>query len=362
MDDRTLTRSTATHTPDLTWPRLLATLAAGRDLRADEARWAMERVLDDDFRPEQLAGFLMGLRVKGESAAELSGLVAAALDHAVPLDVDGGRCVDLAGTGGDGGSTVNISTMASVLVAACGVPVVKHGGRSASSKCGTADVLEALGIPLDLPPAAVAEVARRAGITFCFAPVFHPALRNAAPVRRALGVPSAFNLLGPLIGPARPRHQVVGVADLRAAPAIAGLLAERGTSALVVRSEDGTDELTTTAPARIWAVQDGTVTEERLDPAGLGLAPAPAGALVGGGPEHNARVLREVLAGATGPVLDTVLLNAAAALIAARPRPGRVVPRFPAALHEARQAVESGAAPKALDGWLTAVRDVRTAG
>ncbi|MFE0517211.1 anthranilate phosphoribosyltransferase, partial [Streptomyces sp. NPDC058964] len=347
MDDKPLQQPRTGTGPDgLSWPHVLAVLAAGRDLQAQDTRWVMRRVLDDDFRPEQLAAFLMGLRVKGENAAELSGLVEAALDHAVPIDVDGGRCVDLAGTGGDGGSTVNVSTMASIVVAACGVRVVKHGGRSASSRCGTADVLEALGLPLDLPPAAVADVARRAGITFCFAPAFHPALRNAAPVRRALAVPTVFNLLGPLLSPARPRFQVVGVADLRAAPAIAEVLAARGTSALVVRSEDGTDELTTAGPARIWTVRGGTVTPELLEPAALGLAPAPTGALAGAGPEYNARVLRRVVAGEAGPVLDTALLNAAAALIAADPRPGPLVPRFTPALHRARQAVASGAALK----------------
>ena len=236
-----------TSTP--TWPGLLAELLAGRDLDVGRAGWAMDQVMRGEASDVQLAAFLVALRAKGETSAELEGLAAAMLSHAVPLEVPG-PTVDLVGTGGDQAHTVNISTMASLVLAGAGHRVVKHGNRASSSSSGSADVLEALGVRLDLPPARVAELATEVGITFCFAQVFHPAMRFAAGARRGLGVPTAFNVLGPLTNPARAGAAAVGVADRRLAPLVAGVLAARGTSALVFRGEDGLDELTTTGPAR----------------------------------------------------------------------------------------------------------------
>ncbi|WP_345711333.1 anthranilate phosphoribosyltransferase, partial [Kineococcus glutinatus] len=258
-----------------TWRQLIAALVAGRDLEAGQTAWAMDRVMDGDVEGVQLAGFLVALRAKGETVEELEGLATAMLEHAVPIAVPG-PAVDLVGTGGDMAHTVNISTMAALVLAGAGHRVVKHGNRAASSACGSADLLEELGVRLDLPPARVADVAVEAGITFCFAQVFHPGFRHAGPVRRTLGIPTAFNVLGPLTNPARPAAAAIGVADARMAPLVAGVLARRGTSALVFRSEDGLDELTTVSPAQVWTTAaDGRVHRVRLDArADLGLAPA----------------------------------------------------------------------------------------
>ncbi len=237
------------------------------------------------------------------------------LDHAVRIEVDG-PCVDVVGTGGDRRNTVNISTMAALVVAGAGARVVKHGNRAASSSTGSADVLEALGVDLDLPVDRVAAVAERVGITFCFAQRFHPAMRHAGAVRAGLGVATAFNFLGPLTNPAQPVASAIGVADPRMAAVMAGVLAARGRSALVFRGDDGLDELTTTGPSRVWWVRDGEVREQELEPARLGLPRSELADLVGGDSAHNAAVVHDVLDGARGPVRDAVLLNAAAGLVA----------------------------------------------
>jgi anthranilate phosphoribosyltransferase len=246
---------------------------------------------------------------------EISGLATAMLRLAPPVTVPG-RAVDVVGTGGDQAHTVNISSMAAVVVAAAGAPVVKHGNRAASSRSGTADVLEALGVAIDLPAAGVAECVARAGIGFCFAPVFHPSMRHTGGVRRELGVPTAMNVLGPLTNPAQPPAALIGCADARMAPVIAAVLAGRGTSALVVRGDDGLDELTTTTTSTVRVVSGGVVRTETVDPAALSIAPATREDLRGGDAAHNADVFRALLAGRDGPVRDAVLLNAAAALVA----------------------------------------------
>lgn len=297
------------------WPRLLTRLLRGEALTSAETTWAMEQIMTGDAAPAQVAGFAIALRAKGETADEVVGLVEGMLRHALPLDVDR-SAVDTCGTGGDRAHTVNISTMAALVVAGAGVRVVKHGNRAASSASGSADVLEALGVAVDLPPSGVARCVREVGIGFCFAPIFHPALRHAAAPRRELGVPTVFNVLGPLTNPARPRAQAVGVADPRMARVMAEVLAARGTAALVFRGDDGLDELTTTTTSRIWLVHAGTVRETSLDPRALGIPEARVEALRGGDAADNAAVVRDVLAGAPGPVRDAVLLNAAAALVA----------------------------------------------
>ena len=242
------------------WPEVLSALVAHHDLSADQATWAMGEILAGEATPSQIAGCAVALRSKGETIEELEGLVEAMYAHATPLHVPG-RVLDIVGTGGDRSMSVNISTMAAIVAAGAGAPVVKHGNRSASSKAGSADVLEALGVRLDLPPEEVARVGREVGITFCFAPAFHPALRHAAVPRRELGIGTTFNFLGPLAHPAKPQAQAIGCADARMAPLMAGVFSRRGVDAWVFRGDDGLDELTTTTTSHVWAVSGGEVTE-----------------------------------------------------------------------------------------------------
>lgn len=333
------------------WPQLITSLLAGEDLGREQTAWAMDQVMTGEATPVQLAGFLVALRGKGETTEEVAGLAASMLAHAVRIEVPG-PSVDVVGTGGDRRHTVNISTMAAIVVAGTGRRVVKHGNRAATSASGAADVLEALGVRLDLPPARVAELATEVGITFCFAQVFHPSFRHAAAARRELGVPTAFNFLGPLTNPAQPQAAAIGVADLRMAPIMAGVLAGRGASALVFRGEDGLDELSTTAPSQVWVVGDG-VTQVRVDPLDLGVPRATLEQLRGGDANHNAKVVRDLLAGTVGPVRDAVLLNAAAAVVAAdgagRGEPAALLAQ---ALTEVADAVDSGRAGEVLDRWV----------
>jgi anthranilate phosphoribosyltransferase len=320
----------------------------------------MDRIMSGEATPVQVAGFLVALRAKGESVEELSGLAETMLRHAVPIQVPG-RTVDVVGTGGDRAHTVNISTMAALVVAGAGEQVVKHGNRAASSACGSADVLEALGVRLDLTPEQVASVATDAGITFCFAQVFHPSFRHAAVARSQLGVPTAFNFLGPLTNPAHPSASAVGVADLRMAPLVAGVLAARGASALVFRGQDGLDELTTSGPSTVWEVRDGRVVEQTLDPSQLGVGYSPVESLRGADAAYNAQVARDVLAGAHGPVRDAVLLNAAAALVAsagADGQTGELAERMRTAIERASASVDSGAAADVLQRWVAATVSV----
>ncbi|WP_030512171.1 anthranilate phosphoribosyltransferase [Microbispora rosea] len=338
--------------PSRSWPRLLTTLLRGHDLDADDTRWAMRQVMDDAADPVQLAGFLVALRAKGESAAELRGMLDALMERVVPLPVDGADVVDIVGTGGDGAHTVNVSTMAAIVVAAAGTPVVKHGGRSASSKAGAADVLEALGLPLDLTPDDIARCVRDIGIGFTFAPRFHHGLRYAGPVRKALGVPTAVNYLAPLTNPASPRAALVGCSNPALAPVLANVLAERGASALVVCGQDGLDEITTAAPTSVWITESGGVRQETLDAADFGLARSGQDALRGGDAAYNASVVHRVLAGEEGAARDAVLANAAGALAAHRGFGGSLRDAFATCLENARRAVDSGAAATTLESWL----------
>jgi len=335
------------------WPQVLTALVSGEDLDADQTAWAMHEILSGEATEAQIAGFAVALRAKGETVEEVEGLVRTMYDHAAPLTVPG-RFVDIVGTGGDRSRTVNISTMAAVVTAGAGVPVVKHGNRAASSASGAADVLEALGIRLDVPSDQIADIAAEAGITFCFAPVFHSSLRHAIPVRRQLGIATTFNFLGPLTNPARPAAQALGVADRRMAPIMAGVLAARGVDALVFRGDDGLDELTTTATSSVWVVDGGsaTVTEESFDPAELGIARATAEDLRGADPDHNAKVFTRVLGGEPGPVRDAVLLNAAAGLAAYAGSEGSLSERLQAGLTQARESVDTGAAGDILERWV----------
>jgi anthranilate phosphoribosyltransferase len=332
------------------WPGLLAALLDGRSLAGVETAWAMEQVMAGDATPAQIAGFVTALRAKGETADEVAGLVEAMLRHAARIEV-AAPAVDTCGTGGDRAHTVNISTMAALVVAGAGARVVKHGNRAASSSTGSADVLEELGVVVDLPPAAVQECIERIGIGFCFAPVFHPALRHAAAPRRELGIATVFNFLGPLTNPALPSAQVVGVPDPRMAPVMAGVLARRGTSALVCRGDDGLDELSTVTTYRVWVVRDGAVSEAVVDPDELGVPRSAPADLRGGDRTVNADVVRRLVAGERGPVRDAVLLNAAAALVAVSPGGGSLAAELTAGMARAAEAVDSGAAGDVLARW-----------
>jgi anthranilate phosphoribosyltransferase len=344
------------------WPAVLTALMSGAELDADDAAWAMAEIMAGDASPAQLAGFAVLLRAKGETAAELGGLVRAMLDRALPVPVEG-RAVDVVGTGADRAHTVNISTMAALVVAGSGRRVVKHGNRAASSACGTADVLEELGVVIDLPPEGVARTVYEVGIGFCFARVFHPGMRHAGPVRAELGVPTFFNFLGPLTNPARVKAAAVGCADRRMAPLMAAVLAARGDTALVFRGDDGLDELTTTTTSSVWVAADAAVTEVSLDPTSFGIVPVPPQALRGGDATHNAAVVRDVLAGGGREgIRDAVLLNAAAAIAV---YDGLSADGLDAALRggldEAADAVDSGAAASLLDRWIAASQAARPA-
>ncbi|WP_431044844.1 anthranilate phosphoribosyltransferase [Streptomyces sp. P1-3] len=336
-----------------TWPDVLKSLLAGADLSADDTAWAMDRIMLGEATDAQIAGFLVALRAKGETVAEVTGLVRTMYAHANVIEVPG-RTVDIVGTGGDLAKTVNISTMSALVVAGTGAKVVKHGNRASSSASGASDVLEKLGVNLDLSPRRVAEVVEEAGITFCFAVKFHPALRHVAPARRELAIPTTFNVLGPLTNPARVKAQATGVADARMAPIVAGVLAERGSSALVFRGDDGLDELTTTATSQVWVVRDGTVTRQSFDPRDVGIELVPVEALRGADASYNADVARRLLAGETGPVRDAVLLNSAAALVALEPGGGTLAEQLAAGMAKAAESIDSGAAQRALERWVEA--------
>ena len=343
------------------WPMIISALLEGEDLSVSDAAWCMEQVMTGTATPAQLAGFLVALRVKGETVDEIVGFRDAVLEHAVPLPVDP-MALDIVGTGGDRFGTVNVSTMASVVAAASGVPVIKHGNRAASSASGSSDVLAALGLDLALPAERVAEVLDEAGITFAYAAAFHPGFRHAGAVRSELGVPTVFNYLGPLCNPARPEASAVGVAHLDRVPLFVGVFQTRGATALVFRGDDGLDELTTTGHSHMWEVSLGQVREHDLDPRDLGIQRSTIDQLVGGDAAHNAAIVHEVLAGELGPVRDIVVLNAAAGLVAfdLAKDPNQfqraIVERFRDKMAIAAEVIDSGAAARKLDEWIAATK------
>jgi anthranilate phosphoribosyltransferase len=336
----------------ITWPRLISALIDGKDLTAGETEWAMNTIMSGEATSTQIAGFLVALRAKGETVDEMAGLVDAMIAHANPISISGEK-LDIVGTGGDQLNTINISTMAALVAAGAGAKVVKHGNRAASSTSGSADVLEALGVRLDLPIDRVARNAEEVGITFCFAQVFHPSMRHAAVARREMGVPTAFNFLGPMTNPALVQASAVGVANARMAPLVAGVLARRGSRGLVFRGNDGLDELTTTGPSTVWEIRDGEVSEQQFSPADLGIRPATIEDLRGGDAQANAVVVREVLSGSRGPARDAVLLNAAAGLVSYDlTAAGPLLDRMREALDRAAESVDSGAAAAVLEKWV----------
>jgi len=340
----------------LIWPEVLARLSRRESLTAAEAEETLAVVLAGDATPVQVGAFLALLHAKGETSDEVTGLSRAMVNAAVPCPLgvhEGGAVVDLVGTGGDRLASINVTTLAAFITAGCGVPVCKHGNRAASSSVGTADVLEALGVAIELGPEGVARCVSEAGMGFCFAQRFHPAMRFVGPVRKELGVPTVFNFLGPLVNPARTRHQLVGISDPSMGPVMAGVFGATGSRhALIVHADDGLDELSVTSPSSVLEVSgDGSgefeLTEWRVDPTALGLAPATMADLRGGDAAFNAAVIRSVLEGERGARRDIGVLNAAAALVVA----GRVddVER---GLGLADESIESGRAAEVLDALV----------
>ena len=323
----------------------IAKLVRCESLTESEASSAFETIMRGDATPVQIAGFIVALRMKGETVDELTGFAKTARGMSTPIAVDA-DLLDTCGTGGDGLATFNISTLAAIVAAACGAKVAKHGNRAASSLCGSADVLEQLGVKVDLPPEGVARCIGEAGIGFLFAPIFHPSFRFAGVPRKELGVRTVFNVLGPLCNPAAARYQSLGVADGAMAGKMAEVLMRLGVvRAIVFHSDDGMDELSVSSPSHVIEI-DGRRNEYELDPRDLGVDLAPLHAVRGGGPEENARLAREVLGGAKGPRRDVVLLNAAAALRAAG-----IAREWKDGMGAAADAIDSGRATEVLDRW-----------
>lgn len=338
------------------WPALLTLLLDRNHLTADQARAAMDTILAGDATPAQLIGFVVALRAKGESASEMSGLLDSVLEHAsiVPLsDELRASAVDIVGTGGDHSHSINVSTMSAVVVAAAGVPVCKHGARSASSKCGAADVLETLGVAIELTPDGVAHCIDQAGMGFCFAPAFHPAFRFAAPSRREIGIPTVFNLLGPMASPGRVRRQVIGVANAAFAERMIETLKSHGSDHAWVVHGSGMDELTTTGPSEVIELKDGEISRFSIDATEFGLERVGSDALVGGDPEFNAAAARRVFAGDAGAHRDIVCLNAGAGLVV-----GGRADDLAAGIALAGRLLDDGSAAATLDRLIAASQEV----
>lgn len=343
---------------EITWKSILLKLVGGDHLDFNESRWYVDALMQGDANPAAVGAVLATQQQLGLTSPEVAGAAEAMVRHAVPLHVDG-ETTDIVGTGGDGAATVNLSTMGAVVAAACGVRIVKHGNRAASSQCGAADVLEAMGLPLDLSPERVARIGNEVGITFAYAKTFHPAMRFVGPVRSALGIPCVFNVLGPLTNPAQPSHVAIGCANRELSPLMAGVYAGRGQSGMVYTSHEGLDEMAPTGPVSIWEIADGAVRETEFDPVSqLGLEPVAIADLKGGKPAVNADIFRRFLAGEPVPSRSTALLNAASAIVA----DGHLVgdgdlhDRFVKAYALAEQAVDSGVAVRKFDAWIAAAQ------
>ena len=337
------------------WPAVLGRLIERADLSEEATAWAMDQIMSDAATPAQIGAFAVALRAKGETPGEIAGMADAMLQHARTVTLDT-RAVDIVGTGGDRSGSVNISTMTALVTAAAGVPVVKHGNRAASSKAGAADVLEALGVAIELSPQDVRRCVDELGIGFCFAPRFHPALRFAGPTRAELGVPTTFNLLGPLTNPAQPAAGMIGCAYPDQTTTLAEVFARRGNSTLVVRGDDGLDEITATTTTSAWVVSGGTVRAESIDPAALGCHYAAAADLRGGTAAENATVANDLLAAKAGPVRDAVLLNAAGAVAAHTGFTDSLRDDLEVGITRAADAIDSGAAADLLARWATLSR------
>lgn len=353
----------------INWKDILSLLGAQTDLTIDQAKWAMQTLMSGTATDAQIAAFVFGLKVKGETADEVSGLVTAMLENSVRVPL-GRIAVDVVGTGGDGANTVNVSTMAALVVAGAGIPVLKHGNRAASSKSGTADVLEALGVAISIAPEHVSTCLVDAGIAFCFAPSHHPAMRYAGPVRKELGIPTVFNVLGPLANPGQPQAALLGCADIRMAPVLAQVQLERGLHSIIVRSDEGLDEMSTSATSQAWDTTSGFLRHEVIDPKVLGLQPSNLEQLRGAEASQNAQVVRDLLAGSIegdlAVIREVVALNAAAAIVAYDAANGdkrfgevsaTLTSRIRKALPMAFKSIDEGGAQKALSRWVKVTQE-----
>jgi len=335
------------------WDLHISRLNAGLDLESDDVQWCMNEILTGKADKEITKQFLLALKEKGETSEEVGALVAQMYQHCAPISISE-RAVDTVGTGGDGAHTINISTTAAIIVAAAGVKVVKHGNRAASSKSGSADLLEALGININLDGSGVERTFREIGIGFCFAPVFHPAMRHAAPARKELGVPTVFNILGPMANPAKPQAAAIGVANHRMHLIMAQVLANRGVDGFVFRGDDGLDEITLATTTSVLTIGKGEISSDLIDPQDFNIQRAPISALVGGDSTENARITMAIFAGERGAPRDAVVLNAAAAIAA-------YDARFDLNLHErmalgvsrATDAIDSGTSTRLVAQWAS---------
>ena len=333
------------------WDIHISRLNSGLDLDSEDVQWCMNQILIGEADKEVIKEFLLALKEKGETSEEVGALVTQMYQHCGPISI-GERAVDTVGTGGDGAHTINISTTAAIIAAAAGVKVVKHGNRAASSKSGSADLLEALGININLDGVGVEKTFKEIGIGFCFAPVFHPAMRYAAPARKELGIPTVFNILGPMANPAKPQAAAIGVANDRMHLVMAQVLANRGVDGFVFRGDDGLDEITLATTTSVLSIGVGEISIDLIDPQDFDIQRAPISALVGGDATENARITTAIFAGERGAPRDAVVLNAAAAIAA-------YDARFDLNLHErmslgvlrAIQAIDSGASTRLVAQW-----------
>lgn len=335
-----------------TWPKLLETLTNRLDLNTTSAQWAMNEILQGNASIAEIKEFLLALKAKGETAEEVNAFITVMYQHSAPIDI-AERAVDTVGTGGDGYNTINISTTAAIVAAAAGAKVLKHGNRAASSKSGSADLLEALGVNIELTGDGVETVFREVGIGFCFAPKFHPAMRYAGPARKELGVPTVFNILGPLANPAQPKAAAIGVASNRMHLLMAQVLAAKGVDGFVFRGDDGLDEISLATTTSVLTIGQGEISSGLIDPAEFGVTKAPLTELVGGDAEFNANVSRAIFNGEHGAPRDAVALNAAAAIAAYKGQfSDSLTVRLQDGYRDAVQAIDSGAATQLLSNWV----------
>ena len=340
------------------WKQTLAKLNIGLDLEIDEIQSVMRQILQGDAEIENIKSFLLALKAKGETAEEVSALVAEMYRHSAPISITE-RAVDTVGTGGDGAHTINISTTAAIIAAAAGARVVKHGNRAVSSRSGASDFLEALGVVPGLDGRGVERTVRELGIGFCFAPIFHPAMRFAAPARKELGVPTVFNILGPLANPAQPKAAAIGVANERMHLVMAQVLAAKGCDGFVFRGDDGLDEITLATTTSVLIIGEGEIKSDRIDAKDFGIANAPLEAIVGGDAADNAEISRAIFKGERGAPRDAVLLNAAAAIAAFEGNFNQDIrTRLSDGLVRASAAVDSGAATDLLNRWAALTQEI----
>lgn len=334
------------------WDGIFESLSDAKDLTSDQTSWAMSQILSGSAETEIIKKFLLSLKNKGESPQEVIDLVETMYQHAQLINVPD-RCVDVVGTGGDGANTINISTAAAIITTAAGARTIKHGNRAATSKSGSADLLEAFGININLNAAAVAECVRKIGIGFAFAPVFHPAMKHAAQARKELGVPSIFNILGPLANPARPVAVAIGVARADLLKLVAEVLARRGCQGFVFRGDDGLDEVSVSSSTTVYVIKDGEIRLEVFDPANLGLERISIEQLKGGTAEENVAITKRIFAGERSGYREAVLLNAAASIAAFKGDLHLgVEQQFANGYVLAKQAVDSGAAAHLVERWV----------